>query len=440
MAQEQLPRDVSPHGGRMLVAVLATALFVLAVMGLLQALPKARLQVVLAGDSVEAAPVGDPEFTLTISALAEVELLPGNSVRVLSNGDETFPPLLADLRGATRSITVQMYYGKPGAVADTVLRILAERARAGVQVLCMYDAIGGDHLPASFRRRLQQAGVRVAIFRPIQWHELDMLGRRAHTRVVVIDGRVGYTGGFGLDDKWLGDARHRGEWRETNVRFTGPAVARLQGAFVEEWAEATGELLLGGRLFPAAPAAGGPHTAGLLHSLPGGGPSPAERALATSIAGARRTLNISNAYFLPNAGFRRLLVAAARRGVDVRVLTNGPETDNGLTRLAARARYEELLAEGVRIFEYQPTMMHAKTLVADGRWSGIGSMNFDNRPLALNTETTLLVLDAGVGATMDSIFREDLRYATEVTLAASRGRPWVERVLQRGASLFARVL
>ncbi|HEU5041381.1 MAG TPA: phospholipase D-like domain-containing protein, partial [Gemmatimonadales bacterium] len=407
---------------------------------LIHALPKARLEVVLPGDALEAPAIGHPEFTLTTEALAELALLPGNAVRVLSNGDETFPPLLADLRSATRSITIQMYYGKPGAVVDTVLRILAERARAGVQVLFMYDAIGSDHLPASYRRELQQAGVRVAIFRPIQWHELDMLGRRAHTRVVVIDGLIGYTGGFGLDDKWLGDARRPGQWRETNVRFTGPAVARLQAAFVEEWAEATGELLLGGRLFPAATVASGAHTAGVMHSLPGGGPSPAERALAVTIAGARRTLYISNAYFLPNASFRRLLAAAARRGVDVRVLTNGSETDNSLTALAARARYEELLAAGVRIFEYQPTMMHAKTLVADGRWSGIGSMNFDNRSLALNSETTLFVLDGGIGATMDSVFLEDLRRAEEVTLEASRSRPWIERVLQRSASLITRVL
>jgi cardiolipin synthase len=440
MAQKGSSRAVGPHGGRTLTVVLAAALTVLGLVGLMHALPRARLQVVLPGDAPGAPAVGDPAFALTAAAVAELALLPGNSVRVLSNGDETFPPLLADLRSATRSITVQMYYGKPGLVADTVLRILAARARAGVQVLFMYDAIGSDHLPTSFRRELQDAGVRVAIFRPIQWHELDMLGRRAHTRVVVIDGRIGYTGGFGLDDKWLGDARSPGEWRETNVRFTGPAVAALQAAFVEEWAEATGELLLGGRLFPTVPGTTGPHTAGVMHSLPGNGPSPAERALALSIVGARRTLYISNAYFLPNAAFRRLLVAAARRGVDVRVLTNGRETDNGLTVLAARAGYDELLDAGIRIFEYQPTMMHAKTLVADGRWGSIGSINFDNRSLALNSETTLLLLDAGIGATMDSIFLKDLRRATEVTLDASRGRPRIERLLQWTASLLARVL
>jgi cardiolipin synthase len=404
------------------------------------AIRTARLAVVLDPDAPGSPGVGDPEFAVTAAVLAEAPIAPGNSVQVLSNGKETFPLLLADLRAATRSITMQMYYGKPGVLADTVLGILAERARSGVAVHFMYDAIGSQRMPDASRRHLVEAGARVAVFRPLALRHLDRLGHRAHTRVVVVDGRIGYTGGFGLDDKWLGDGRRSGQWRETNARFTGPAVAQLQAAFVEEWAEATGELLIGGTLFPAKQDAFGPHTAGLLHSLPGSAPSPAERALALSIAGARRTLYISNAYFLPNPSFRALLAAAVRRGVDVRVLTNGKETDNSLTQFAARASYEELLGAGVRIFEYRPTMMHAKTLVTDGAWSSIGSMNFDNRSLALNSESTLLVLDQRIGGTMDSLFREDLRLSEEIILETFRGRSWLQRVLERGANLLARVL
>jgi cardiolipin synthase len=424
---------------RSIALVLGAAVIGLLGLGLDHALQSARLAAVLTVDPAGLPSFTDPGFVRTAAAVAEVPMAGGHDVRVLSNGDETYAALLDDLATAGHSITMQMYYGRPGTVADAVLRVLVERARQGVLVHFMYDAIGTDRIPEEYRRDLTDAGVHLAVFRPFRWRDLGRLGHRAHTRVVVVDGRIGYTGGFGLDDKWLGDGRRRGEWREMNVRFTGPAVAQLQAAFLEEWAEATGELLIGSSLFPAAPS-GGDHTAGLLHSLPGAAPSPAERALALSIASARRTLYISNAYFLPNAGFRELLKAAARRGVDVRVLTNGRETDNSLTQLAARSLYEDLLAADVRIFEYQPTMMHAKTLVADGIWSSIGSMNFDNRSLALNSETTLLVLDRRIGAVMDSLFREDLQLSEEILPERFGRRAWPQRLLERAAGLIARAL
>jgi cardiolipin synthase len=425
---------------RITIRILGIAVVGLLALGVTHALQTARLEVVVSTDQSGPPAVGDPGFIRTAVALAEAPMVEGNDVRVLSNGSETYAVLLEDLASAERSITMQMYYGKPGVVSDAVFGVLAERARRGVLVRFMYDAIGTEDMPERYRRALAGAGVRTAAFRPFRWRDLARFGYRAHTRAVVIDGRIGYTGGFGLDDKWLGDGRRRGEWRETNVRFTGPAVAQLQAAFLEEWGEATGELLIGGSLFPALPSDAGDYTAGLLHSLPGAGPSPAERALALSIAGSRHTLYVSNAYFLPNAGFRELLAAAARRGVDVRVLTNGRETDNSLTQLASRQHYEELLSDGVRLFEYQPTMMHAKTFVVDGVWSSIGSMNFDNRSLALNSETTLLVLDRRTGSVMDSLFRVDLEASEEILLERFRRRPWIQRVLERGAGVLARAL
>jgi cardiolipin synthase len=424
---------------RFIALVLGAAVIGLLWLGLDHALQSARLAAVRTVDPAGLPSFTDQGFVRTAAAVAEVPIAGGHDIRVLSNGDETYAALLDDLAAARHSITMQMYYGRPGTVSDAVLRVLVERASQGVLVHFMYDAIGTDRIPEEYRRDLTNAGVRVAVFRPFRWRDLDRLGHRAHTRIVVVDGRIGYTGGFGLDDKWLGDGRRRGEWRETNVRFTGPAVAQLQAAFLEEWAEATGALLLGSSLFPAPPS-GGDITAGVLHSLPGTAPSPAERALALSIAAAQRTLYISNAYFLPNASFRELLAAAARRGVDVRVLTNGRETDNSLARLAARSRYDDLLAAGVRVFEYQPTMMHAKTLVADGIWGSIGSMNFDNRSLALNSEATLLVLDQRIGAVLDSLFLEDLQLAEEILPERFRRRPWTQRLLERAAGLLARVL
>jgi cardiolipin synthase len=305
----------------------------------------------------------------------------------------------------------------------------------------MYDAFGTHPPPERYRDELRAAGGHIAAFRPFRWYEVDRVSHRAHTRAVTVDGRIGYTGGFGLDDKWLGGGRRVGEWRDANVRFEGPAVAQLQGAFAEEWAEATGELLAGERLFPGSAAVVPEGSlAGVLHSVPASGTSPAERGLALSIAGARRTLYVANAYFLPNRSFRRLLLASARRGVDVRVLTNSEKTDVGLTRYGGRAHYEELLLGGVRIFEFQPTMMHAKTWVADGIWSGVGTMNFDNRSLALNNEVTLLVHDRRVGRTMDSLFLADLGHAREIDLAAFRARPALERLRELVAKLIDRTL
>jgi cardiolipin synthase len=226
------------------------------------------------------------------------------------------------------------------------------------------------------------------------------------------------------------------------VRFEGPAVAQLQSAFAAAWAEANGDLLTGDLFFPRATfkQVAGPTQAGLLFTAPTSGSTPAERFLALSIAGARRTLYISNSYFVPDDDFRELLVHAAKRGVDVRVLTAGPETDVKTTWYAGRARYEELLRAGVRIYEYIPTMMHAKTMVVDTLWSTIGSMNFDNRSLAFNNESNLVMLDATLGAQLHRTFLEDLRYSKEIRLDEFRRRPWTMKAMEKGASLLSRVL
>lgn len=415
---------------------------ILVLLGLLHVARGAPLDIVVSDADGSGSPaVGDSAFPATVAALAETPLAPGNRVEILANGDETFPRLYADLRAAGRSIAMQMYYGSAGRVTDSVIGILIERARAGVGVYFMYDAFGTHPPPREARQALRAAGGRIAAFRPFRWYELDRVGHRAHTRTVTVDGRIGYTGGFGLDDKWLGSAGGPGEWRETNARMEGPIVAQLQAAFAEEWAEATGELLVGSRLFPPPPLPVRDGVlAGILHSVPASGTSPAERALALSISGARRTLYISNAYFLPNRSFRRMLIRAAARGVDVRVLTNSEQTDVGLTRHGGRAHYEELLRGGVRIFEFLPTMMHAKTWVTDGLWSGIGTLNFDNRSLALNNELTLLVHDARIGATMDSQFLADLGRATEIDLPGFRTRPLGDRIKEMIARLVERVL
>jgi cardiolipin synthase len=326
-------------------------------------------------------------------------------------------------------------------------RLLAAKAREGVPVLLVLDDFGFHPIARSWDDSLRAAGVRVARLRDMRWYKLDRVGGRSHVRAVVVDGVVGYTGGFGLADYWLGDGRTPGQWRETNVRFEGPAVAQLQAAFMSAWAEAEGQLLAGEPYFvpaarrdTAAPGRGAGVRAALAFTTPTPGSTPAERLLALSIAGARRTLYVTNPYFLPDDDFRRFLVDAAGRGVDVRVLTASTQTDIRSVYWASHWRYERLLRAGVRIYEYRPTMMHAKTLVADGEWGIVGSMNFDNRSLALNEESSLVVLDRGVGGALDAMFRDDLRFAREVRLAEFHRRPFWQRAVEAGAALLSRVL
>jgi cardiolipin synthase len=394
------------------------------------------------GVGADGAPVSpdEPEFALSVAMLTGTVLRAGNRVEIALNGDGTFPRLWEDLRSARRSIVIQNYYGMPGRVADTLREILIERAKAGVRAFLLYDAFGTGDIPRDHRAAMVAAGVAVVPFRPLRLSTLYVLQNRSHVRAVVVDGRVGWTGGFGIDDKWLGDGHTDGAWRDTNVRFEGPAVQQLQAGVVAAWAEATGVLLSGRATLPEPERDDGVATAGLLYATPTLGSTAAERFLALSIAGARKTLYVTNAYFAPDTNFVALLIGAARRGVDVRLLLAGPRTDVRLARTAARARYETLLGAGVRIFEWQPSSLHAKTLVVDGLWSSIGTMNFDNRSLALNDEVTLLVLDADFGRRMDAIFAYDLGHAIEITGEQFGKRAWIERVGEWGASLITRVL
>lgn len=388
--------------------------------------------------------IGQPEFESQIQLHTGVRLLRGNRVDLVNNG-ALFDRIMADIGDARHVVTFQSYFCTPGAVADRFRDALAERARAGVRVLALLDYIGCD-VDDDWFATLRAAGAEVHWMRTVKWYALHRADNRSHARVVAIDGAIGYTGGFGMADAWLGDGVTGGQWRDTNARFTGPAVAQLEAAFSNAWAETTGELLTGPEFFPdpfvSAEAAADSTTvlAGLLHTKYELGSTRPERLMAITIAGARRRLYISNAYFVPDDDFRALLIAAARRGVDVRVLTPGDSTDVRLVRAASRAHYAVLLEGGVRLYEYQPTMMHAKTFVADGTWTSIGSMNFDNRSMALNDETNLIVRDDDIAMRMDSIFMADIAHAREITLEEFARRGFLARMRERFAVLLSRML
>jgi cardiolipin synthase len=424
------------------LVIVAIILLVFAAIGFLYTTRGSPVQRVRAMGGASGIPaVGDSLFERTAELLAGFELHPGNEIAVTINGDETYPQLWEDLRSARRSITLQMYYCQPGRMADTLSEILRDRAKAGVKVLFLHDAFGSQNLSQGYFDTLEAAGVRTALFRPVHWWSLHKAQSRSHIRVVVVDGSIGWTGGFGIDDKWFGDGRTKDQWRDSNVRFLGPAVMQLQATFVAGWAEATGELLAGDIFFPPEGfRSDGRQVAALMHTAPTIGSTAAERFLALTIAAARKTLYITNSYFVPDDDFRRLLAEAAQRGVDVRILTTSDETDVKWTWRAGRAHYEELLGAGVKIYEYQPTMMHAKTIVADGVWSTVGTLNFDNRSLVFNDESNLVTLDPALGARLDAIFLEDMRYSKEMKLDEFRRRPWHQRVMEKGAVMFSRLL
>jgi cardiolipin synthase len=387
--------------------------------------------------------VTDPEFRTNMALVSHTTLCEDNAVEIFWNGDQTYPRLWDDLRGAKASITLQLYFNKPGRMAEMLSEILCERGRAGVQVLFLYDAFGTS-FKKEYIERLKAAGVRPEPFRPVTIMALNKIQHRAHSRVICVDGTIGWTGGFGIDDKWFGDGRSKDHWRDSNVRFTGPSVNQLQAAFTACWAESTGELLIPRVQIPEASSTAGEGKgavlAGLLHGSPSVGSTEAERFFAYSIASARKTLYIANSYFVPDVDFRRMIMAAARRGVDTRILTVSDETDVKSTWYAGRARYEDLLGAGVRIFEYRPVMMHAKTLSVDGHWAAVGSMNADNRSLSLNEETVLMMLDSGAAGTLDRQFLSDLDFSDEIKLEEFRRRPFLDRVKENACYALWRVL
>ena len=369
--------------------------------------------------------ISDSAFVRALSGLTQVALLPGHRIDLLVDGPHTIARLEEDLRNARQSILFQTYYCEPGEVADRIKRVLVQKASEGVPVFFLRDGFGCSSLQGGWSDSLIAGGANVGVVRPLHWYSFHRAQHRSHVRAVVIDDRIGYTGGFGVADKWLPRADTAG-WRETTVRFEGPAVGQLTGAFAIAWSEVTGTLLVDG---PAELPSGqsGP-LAGLLHTTRQYGTPVPERYLALTLRSARSRVFVTNPYFIPNRELRDWLIAAAGRGVDVRVLTAGDNIDHRWTRWASRTRYEALLRGGVRIYEYLPAMLHAKTMVVDGRFASVGSLNLDNVSLRINDETVLLAFDSTLGATMDSLFLADLEQADEISLTQFERRPWHDKL------------
>lgn len=420
--------------------VMGLILGLMALIGIMGALKGTPVRKVKAYGGGERPDVRDPAFRDTIETLVHTQLAAAHEVDVFMNGDELYPRLWADLKAARKSISVQLYYCEPGKMANTFQQILIERARAGVHVLLLVDAFGST-LEKEYMDALEQAGVETCVFRPLRLWHANTIQHRSHARVVCIDGEVGYTGGFGLADKWYGDGRSKDQWRDSSIRFTGPAVRQLQATFIACWGEAAGDLLIGPALMPPpSPPADEGILAAVLHARPSVGSTDAERFYALTTECARKSFYLTNSYFVPDKDFRGMLCSAAQRGVDTRILTTGTGTDIKSTLYAGRAHYEELLEAGVRIYEYRDTMMHAKTLVMDSGWAAVGSMNADNRSMSFNEETMFLALDDGVAGILEKHFMDDLGFADEIDLEVFRKRSRLDRVKEQVAHAVRRVL
>ncbi len=338
----------------------------------------------------------------------------GSEVELLINGDRIFPCMLDTIRGAEQTICLTTYAWWRGEIAHEVADALIERARAGVECNVIIDAMGGILLERDVFRRMLDAGVRVVRFRPPKPYAVKRLENRTHRKLLIADGRVGMTGGVGIAEEWTGDAQDPDHWRDTHVRVRGPVVRGLFGAFADNWLEATGEVLIGDGYLPELPEKrdGGPMM--VVRSSAGVGDTNAEALYYLAIAAARRSLDLTAAYFVPRPAFIEALCEAARRGVAVRVLVPGRHIDKNFVRVAGRAAYDELIGCGVELHEYGPTMLHAKTMVVDGVWSAVGSVNFDNRSFQLHDEATLCVQSRAFAGRLTDEFERDLEVSQRI--------------------------
>ncbi len=377
--------------------------------------------------------VSDPSFLPTLEAYTSTAL-GGNIVDLLLNGDEIFPAALGAIRSAGETITYAQYFYEEGAIGLEVAEALAERCRAGVRVHVLLDGFGTLLIPAEYRDSMTRAGCEVSTFRPLS--PLALLtpfgfgksNNRSHRRILVVDGRVGFTGGVGVSPKWLGNGRKKGHWRQTDVRMEGPVVASLQGAFVENWLEATGNVLGGEPYFPKLSRRGSV-VAQVVRSSPGGGSFSMYTMFLLAMTSARRSIYITNPYFLPDDRMTRALTEAAERGVRVVLLLPGT-IDNNIVRQASRSQFGELLEAGIEIYEYQAGLLHAKTMTVDGLWATIGSTNLDTRSFVLNDEVNAVVYHNEVVGQLEKVFADDLTYSRKIDLEEWRNRGYLDHGLE----------
>lgn len=383
--------------------------------------------------------VTDTQYLRSMGVLLGPAILEGNQVRYLENGKEIFPAMLGAIRSARREVTFETFIYWSGEIGREFADALCERAQAGVKVHVLLDWAGSVKMDRVLLAEMQRCGVEVERYHKPNWYDLTRLNNRTHRKLLVVDGIIGFTGGVGIADQWTGDAQDPQHWRDAHFRIEGPVVAQIQAVFIDNWMKATGRVLHSADYFPEVADAGDVR-AQMFSSSPTGGSESMHLMYLLSIASAKKSILLSSSYFVPDALAIGALVEAARRGVRIRIIVPGEHIDADVVRRASRARWGKLLAAGIEIHEYQPTMFHCKVMVVDGFLVSAGSTNFDNRSFRLNDEANLNVYDEAFARQMSEVFERDVQRARRITLAQWRARPLPEKAIEQLSSLLGRQL
>jgi cardiolipin synthase len=368
--------------------------------------------------------VDSPHFATALATIAGAPVEHGGTISTLNNGDEFVPALLEAIANAERTVNFAVYIWSAGTFSDQLIAALEKKQREGVTVRVLLDGLGSINVPDADFEGLIAAGGRVEKFRAPKFGKLTRFHRRNHRRSIVIDGEIGFTGGMAVSDIWLGNAQDEDHWRDIMFRVTGPLARSLQTAFVDLWVSASGELLIDPKNYPVAAPAAMPGIERFVHLA--SSPADDDQSMAyfflLPILAARESIYLAAPYFIPDNHLQSALVEKAKSGVDVRLMLPGPHTDNWITRASAQARYQELLEAGAKIYEYQPTFMHAKYGVIDGKWAIIGSPNLNSRSRHLDEENALGIYDDAFGATLNATFFNDLERSVLVDVEEWRRR------------------
>lgn len=379
---------------------------------------------------------GDPQFRRSMGVLLGPPIVEGNQVDVLLNGDQIFPAMLQAIREAKHTITFETYIYWSETIGKEFSDALSERARAGVKVHVLLDFIGSMKMDNAAMEQMKASGVRFERFHKPVWWKFTKLNNRTHRKVLVVDGKIGFTGGVGIADQWRGNGQDKAHWRDTHFRVEGPVVGQMQAVFADNWTKATGVVLDGETYFPPLTAKGG-HAAQMFSSSPSGGSESMLLMYLMSITAAKHTIHLSSSYFVPEELTINALIAATKRGVKVRIITPGDTIDSRIVRAASRDKWGPLLAAGIEIAEYQPTMYHVKALVVDSLMVSVGSTNFDNRSFSLNDEANLNVIDAAFAKEQVAVFEADWKQAKVITYAAWLDRPLLDKAAGKLSALVA---
>jgi cardiolipin synthase len=378
--------------------------------------------------------VESPEFPVTMAGMTGMPLLPGNRVALFNNGDEFFPRMLEAIESAACSVTMEQYIFWDGRIGRRFAEAFAEKARSGVPVKLLLDAVGSATLGERILRILEAGGCQLAWFRPIHWYTIIRANHRTHRKSLIVDGKIAFTGGAGLADHWLGKAKSARDWRDIMVRVEGPATLEQQSGFAQNWLQSTGEILTGHDYFPIPFPVGEVDVQTILSS-PFEGTGAAGTMHLIALQCARRQVCIANPYFIPDARLIEMLARACGRGVAVRLMVAGDHNDTWWARQNSVRLYGKLLDAGVEIFEFLPTMLHQKTIIVDDAWASVGTANFDNRSLALNDETSVCFCDRALVNRLHDTFLADLERCRKVQRADWSRRGLWQRAGEQFASL-----